>query len=71
MAKVSDWENKMNFMNSDADMTNCESIGANDRACYFILSHNNPKLGISFNAEAEVDLYYETAWTSVIPEVTI
>jgi len=66
MAKKTDWDERMTTMNTDANMLDCEDIGNFDRACYFTLSHKYPKLGIAFDSDAEVDLYYETAWESVI-----
>jgi hypothetical protein len=67
MAKKTDWDDKQLLMSSDAQMIgDCEEIGVFDRLCKFFLTPDNPKLGIAFDADAEVDLYYETEWTHCI-----
>ena len=66
MARRSDWDDYLEEINSDAKELGCEDIGTFDRACKFMVSPSNNKLGIRFSAEADVDLYYETEWANCL-----
>jgi len=41
-------------------------IGTWDRECNYMLTPQNSKLGIMFDSEADVDMYYETEWTHCV-----
>jgi len=71
MARKTDWENHLENINSDAEELGCEDIGVFDRACRFMLKPGNNKLGIRFDAEADVDLYYETEWTNCVDNTPV
>merc|ERR1712176_70606 len=66
MARKSDWDEHLDEISSDAKEPGCQDIGTFDRACKFMLSPSNNKLGIKFDADADVDLYYETEWTNCL-----
>jgi len=39
-----------------------EDIGKGDVAATFLLSHDNPNLGIWLNENAEANVHYDTFW---------
>lgn len=70
MARRNDWDNHFQAASSDAQPLGCEDIGTFDRACKYILHPTNNKLGIRFDADADVDLWYETEWANCVEEAT-
>jgi hypothetical protein len=69
MARKSDWDEHLTNVSSDAQELGCEDIGAFDRACRYFITPRNAKLGIKFDMNADVDLYYETEWTNCVDEI--
>merc|ERR1712038_144034 len=67
MVQKLDWNEKKTAITSDAEqLGDCTEIGVQDLACKFRLTPENNKLGIAFNTDAVVDLYYESEWADVV-----
>ena len=67
MAKKRDWDDhKIRYNSKAMPIGDCQDIGVYDRLCNFMLTPDNNKLGIQFDPEADVDLYYETEWTHCV-----
>lgn len=68
MARKADWDEHLTGVTSDARELGCEDIGTFDRACTYFITPANSKLGLKFDADADVDLYFETEWTPCIDQ---